>query len=32
MVTEALPFANLTLQPLELKDLIHHLRHEENRP
>ena len=32
MVAEALPFANLTLQPLELKDLIHHLRHEEKRP
>jgi ABC-2 type transport system ATP-binding protein len=26
MVTDGLPFANLTLHPLELKDLIHHLR------
>ena len=31
MVAEALPFANLSLQPLELKDLIHHLRQRENR-
>lgn len=32
MVTEALPFANLTLQPLDLKDLIPHLRHEGLHP
>ena len=32
MVAEALPFANLTLQPLELKDLIHHLRQGGTRP
>lgn len=32
MVADALPFANLTLQPLALKDLIHHLRQEGTRP
>lgn len=32
MVAEALPFRDLTLQPLDLKDLIHRLRHKEARP
>jgi ABC-2 type transport system ATP-binding protein len=32
MVAEALPFHDLTLQPLDLKDLIHRLRHKEARP
>lgn len=32
MVADALPFTNLTLQPLALKDLIHHLRQEGTRP
>jgi ABC-2 type transport system ATP-binding protein len=32
MVAEGLPFANLTLHPLELKDLIHHLRQNPSQP
>lgn len=32
MVAEGLPFANLTLHPLDLKDLIHHLRQNSSQP
>ena len=32
MVAEGLPFRDMTLQPLDLKDLIHRLRHKDARP